>query len=349
MFRRYFSILSFCLLATDATATKESKTLLRRELGSPRKVECTPYQVLGSTAGQEAEISKWMCETRAEDEGSRTPLVYDIAGLDQSYFKNEGIVSGKDSITMERATKSRGAGKVPYTITVQPGSGVTINRGRGRGNRGRRLAATTGVRKVLVVRVTSPDSTPEKTATELANDCFGIGVFADTVQLKSQFNACSGGKYQPGPTANNATAGIKDGVVDVTISINAVGVLALNTVENAARTAATSKYYCHFELFSQQPKHDNSHCLFPIRVDKVGALSQFDHIVFTWTQYSDWQGAAAYAYVNGDVSCFRDTYIWQMGVQVHEFGHNLGLSHSGENVTYDDWTCMMGNVRYILV
>jgi hypothetical protein len=342
MLLRYSTaILSLCFLVADSSSAK----VLR---GRPSKaVECTPYELLGAPEDKnEQEISKWVCESHEEDEPSGTPLVYDIEGLEPSFFKNEGVASGKDSITIKAGKKSRGGGK-PDKIIVEREYGVTVNRGRG--NSGRRLAAKTGASKVLVIRVTTLDSTPERTATELANDCFGIangGAVQDTIQLKSQFDACSGGKFKPGPAANNVTAGIIDGVVDVTINITATGVLSYNTVENAARTAATNK---------------------------VGALTKWNLVMFTWTKLADWQGAAAYAYRNGYISCYRDNRIWMMGVQVHEitrechianlvtalvlfpFAHtfdqsssltdNLGAKHSGENVTYDDWTCLMGNVR----
>lgn len=308
MFLRYSTILSLCLLATDATAKKESQSLLRRNLNSPKKVECTPYEVDGAAEGNDkpAELSKWVCESNEEDEPSGTPLVYDIEGLGQSFFKDQGIKSGQDSITINLAKKSHGHGNKPYTITVLPGSGVAVNPGKGHGNghgsgkgNGRQLAPKTGARKVLVVRVSTPNSAenPERSAADLSNDCFGVGgIFADTVQLVSQFNACSGGKFQPGPAANNATTGIMNGVVDVMINFTATNVLSNNIVENAARNAATVK---------------------------VGALTQWDHVVFTWTQYANWTGAVAYAYVGGSVSCFRDTRVWQMGVQVHELGRKF--------------------------
>jgi hypothetical protein len=287
-------------------------------LNSPVKVECTPYQVDGLPEegnDERADISNWVCETNAEDEQSGTALVYEIEGLEQSYFTDQGIKSGEDSITIDLATKSEGYRNIPYTITVQPGSGVSVNPGQGHSSssNGRRLSPKTGVRKVLVVRVTSPDSTPERTAAELSNDCFGVGgIFPDTVQLVSRFKACSGGKFLPGPAVNNAAAGIIDGVVDVTIDINVINVLSKNIVENAARMAAEAK---------------------------VGALTQWNHVIFTWTQYADWTKAAAYAQVGGSVSCFRDTYIWRMGTQVHELGrkfiiYQVSLRNGGSFVSH---------------
>jgi hypothetical protein len=35
-----------------------------------------------------------------------------------------------------------------------------------------------------------------------------------------------------------------------------------------------------------------------------------------------------------------------MGVQVHEFGHNIGLHHSGYNgASYADHSCLMGEIE----
>jgi Gametolysin peptidase M11 len=229
-----------------------------------------------------------------------TPLIYEIQGLSQKYFERNGIVSGQDSITLSVATILSSD-----TIAVGPGAQVSITPGGG-DERRRRLASKTGTHSVLVVRVSTTNSSenPERSAVQLSSDCFGIGA-TDTVQMVSRFDDCSGGKLKLIPATN--TSKIINGVVDVSITISATGVDS-TTMENAARAAAEAK---------------------------VGSLSQWSLVMFTWTKHANWGGAAAYAYVNGQVSCYRDSYIWKMGIQLHEIGHNLGLLHSGENVTYD--------------
>jgi len=91
----------------------------------------------------------------------------------------------------------------------------------------------------------------------------------------------------------------------------------------------------------------------------------------------DWGVGIAWAYAPGPLSAFRDDYANRMGVQVrmwmnhlvcyihyvicsliyqplpsfivqmHEFGHNIGLHHSGYDTgSYADHSCIMGNPSY---
>jgi hypothetical protein len=192
-----------------------SKPNLRRHLSNANEIEGTP--VLRVSEG--GEEMKWVIESFAEDEPSGTPLVYDVDGLRQSFFTRNGIVSGQDLITVSDATKSTDA------ITVTAGAAVTITPGGSEERRRRRLAAKTGTLSVLVVRVSTPNSTenPERTGVQLASDCFGIGE-PDTVQMVSRFDACSGGKLKLIPATNSSDT-IINGVVDVTIPFNATGVV----------------------------------------------------------------------------------------------------------------------------
>jgi hypothetical protein len=197
-------------------------------------------------------------------------LVYDLEGLNQTYFEKNEVVSGKDSITLAVAAKSKGRGNMPGKITITPGVGVTINRGSGAGNHGkgkgkgsnRNLASKTGTSSVLVVRVSTPDSeeNPERSATQLSSDCFGL-VTPDEVQMVSRYEACSGGLLKLKAASN--TTYIKNGVLDVTINVTVSGKPSYNTIENAARTAT---------------------------VAKVGSLSQWNFVIFTWSRKAAWDG-----------------------------------------------------------
>jgi hypothetical protein len=237
------SLLSFYLLAAVAAVAEKSSLLpllvRRGGGGAPARVECTPYLLLGALInGSEENVDKWVCATSEQDEPSGTPLVYDFAGLDQTYFEKNGIVSGKDSITVAVANKSTGRGNyMSHTITVSSDARVTINRGSGAGNdRGkgkgnnRNLASKTGTSRVLVVRVSTADTAenPERSAAELSSDCFGLGT-PDEVQMVSRFEACSGGLLKLKPAAD--TAVITNGVVDVKINITLTGKASYNTVE----------------------------------------------------------------------------------------------------------------------
>jgi hypothetical protein len=54
-------------------------------------------------------------------------------------------------------------------------------------------------------------------------------------------------------------------------------------------------------------------------------------------------GTAAYAYVGGRRSVYKDNNVAMLLVQMHEIGHNLKMAHSGRNSSpYGDKTCFEG-------
>lgn len=72
-----------------------------------------------------------------------------------------------------------------------------------------------------------------------------------------------------------------------------------------------------------------------------------DHIMYVLSNRINFEGAAAYAYLPGDISVFDEDYAPTYLVQMHEFGHNLGQHHSGLGSDpiydqYNDPTCWMG-------
>jgi hypothetical protein len=74
-------------------------------------------------------------------------------------------------------------------------------------------------------------------------------------------------------------------------------------------------------------------------------LYSFTQIMNVIPDAADWGGAAAWAYLPGQTSAFRSGYSFVMGVQVHEFGHNIGLHHSGNGtLPYADHSCLMGEI-----
>ena len=74
-------------------------------------------------------------------------------------------------------------------------------------------------------------------------------------------------------------------------------------------------------------------------------LYSFTQIMNVIPDAAAWGGAAAWAYLPGQTSAFMSSYSFVMGVQVHEFGHNIGFHHSGfGTAAYADHSDMLGKI-----
>jgi hypothetical protein len=110
----------------------------------------------------------------------------------------------------------------------------------------RRLSAF-GEKKVLVVRANANDISTTATKEELAFDIFGndFNFFEDqnveTVNLRSQYAACSHGKLTFEPFRGESLTGaiVDNGVIDVTVDVDVV-TSDRYTVERALSTAASN-------------------------------------------------------------------------------------------------------------
>ncbi len=138
----------------------------------------------------------------------------------------------------------------------------------------------TGTKSVLVVRVSAPGSAQSSSVVDLANSIFGIG--GKTVNMASQYSACSFGKltFVPASGYSNVT----NGVLDITLSASVDG-LRTPDLENTMN----------------------------IEVQKALGVSSlnnnFDNILFcmpSGTTNVFNQSYASYAYLNGPFSYFSD-------------------------------------------
>jgi Gametolysin peptidase M11. len=173
----------------------------------------------------------------------------------------------------------------------------------------RRLHQTEGIKRPLVVRVTSNDGySPQMTASQMSDRFFGSG----SGSMKSGYLACSGAKLQIAPAEGND---IQNGVIEITVSLSVLGIL-WKTVQN----------FVVSELYN-----------------KGISIATHDNIIMVLPAEVDFEGAAAYSYTTQQISVYKDAYIKYQLVTVHEFGHNLGFHHSGSNSSlYGDNTCLMG-------
>jgi len=176
----------------------------------------------------------------------------------------------------------------------------------------RNMMATTGTFNTLVIRVINSRGVgPDASVTQLRSD-----VFEDDVSLRSQFSRCSHGQLQIQPFSGRTDTGldINNGVVSVKVDYDG-GDHGL--FQNSAIKAAT---------------------------DQLGDLDddKYDLIMFCFPPGTG--GWLAYAFVNSKYSFYNNKWCQYVSAQMHEVGHNLGLSHSGEKGegVYSDKTGFMG-------
>jgi hypothetical protein len=176
-----------------------------------------------------------------------------------------------------------------------------------------------GVKRVLVLRVDGADSRLSLTQSDLSKRIFGIGSGAPAVNIRSQYQACSFGKFRVVPAIGT---GITNGVATVTIG-NVKGKNPFN-LENQAVTAAQNK----------------------LQIGDLEAV--FDHVLICLPPGTLYDGTRAQWYAYGYLNYYRTVYNDKWGgyysVPMHEIGHNLALQHSSEGSPsgYGDQSGMMG-------
>jgi hypothetical protein len=166
----------------------------------------------------------------------------------------------------------------------------------------RHLLSKTGTKSVLVLRISTNDSTPSLTANE-----YHQLIFADDVSLKRQYGAMSFGKLDIVPT--------EYGVLDLFLDTTAEGADSLNLV-NLANKALKDR-------FNIPRVSDASDLLLMIIPPGTG----------------NW---AAYSGVGHPRSVYNDKWGGYTSSLIHEVGHGLGLGHANENgQDYTDFTSYM--------
>lgn len=155
----------------------------------------------------------------------------------------------------------------------------------------RRLAQTTGVSTVLMVRVSTNDAVPAISASTMSERAFG-----STDTIESTFEDCSFGKLKMKKASGN-------GVEEISINANVKGARIFD-LENLMIAALQNK---------------------------VGDLNTFDHIIYCVPKGSHFSPTSsswvAYAYVRGRRSVFNDENCGHLSALTHELGHNLGLRY----------------------
>jgi len=176
----------------------------------------------------------------------------------------------------------------------------------------RDLQVISGTRKVLVVRVTAADYAPTFSREQIGDSVFGSLVGgSDMYNLASQYKACSYGKLLMVPETSKSS--VVKGVVEVSISLFS----AASTLSQMQSEAATKLYA------------------------KGITTSDYQHIMYCTPPPVN--SKVAYSNTNGPVAVFNDKFCLGLSTQMHEVGHNLGMSHSGAGTDpYADKSDYMG-------
>ena len=129
---------------------------------------------------------------------------------------NPYIQSGKTTLL------AQGAGLANHQLTIGSVNALTfgeVDESSGLANRRqrRKLAATSGELSVLVVRVTTADSSLTKQTAEISGDVFGTNGSGDTINLKSVVEDCSNDvlRINPGDGNGSYCVDTADAVFDV--------------------------------------------------------------------------------------------------------------------------------------
>mmetsp|Transcript_102105 Transcript_102105/g.152975 ORF Transcript_102105/g.152975 Transcript_102105/m.152975 type:complete len:595 (-) Transcript_102105:1149-2933(-) len=261
----------------------------------------------------------WHCN---DDHG----ITYALVGLAPEFFTSGKLNTGRSVLSLSKAIKKRN--EFRHEIIVDPGSKVkvepfehqTVENGVGimlRGSQTREgndnSNGLDGERELLMVYVRSLDSSPTYNFATVTDDVFGTR--GDQVNLVSQYKACSKDKLIF-VGAHKPSEGIRNGAVAITIPHNTKDV-SRHTVEN------------YVDAYLE----DNGY----------NWLTEFDHIMYVLPAGTEFFGALAYADGTNKKTVYNDISASSITTQMHEIGHNLGMSHSGQGEqTYGDRSCYMG-------
>jgi len=166
----------------------------------------------------------------------------------------------------------------------------------------RKLQAGTGVKKFILFRVTDGfgEVHPHDAAT-MSDNMFGTN--GDTINLKTQLDACSAGKYTVEPGGKNGYdfTGLESapGVVDITIDISLDS--PRSTVRDAIRLKAREVMRDHFGGESSTLYDENQY---------------MDHALYSLKTCVQDCGWAAYASAPGYYQVYQSNYYAYAGVQL---------------------------------
>ena len=278
-----------------------------------------PFQITttGARTGGEEVTGKFLIMPRPYNHMLNVELtdgtIYELVNVTNDFdYDNEGLVSGVSLIALPANTEFSADG----TADMKGNAPVLIGQGASQ------LSRFEGNKSVLAVRVVASDGATAIDETTLSNSMYGNGV--DTVNMVSQYKACSYGKFNvvKAPNRNGGNATISNGVV--TISLPSISIAQGHGTFRNALTRELNQVF---------------------GVDHPDKLADYGIYCLPVGTYSPdgTDNGIAYAYINNWLSIFNDDWCESVSLQMHELGHNLNLGHSFENgVVYEDQSGIMG-------
>lgn len=134
--------------------------------------------------------------------------------INRPWFSEREVVSGQTFMTVTNAVLVNATNDTPPLLMITNDTDVSFTQ-----TSQKPVGAVGGVRSLLVVRGVSGSGSPQQSTSQLAND-----FFQDSVNMVTQFKACSGEKLTFVPATGYPE--IVDGVMEVKISDNITDVLA---------------------------------------------------------------------------------------------------------------------------
>ena len=196
----------------------------------------------------------------------------------------------------------------------------------GTDSRHRHLAKVTGNKPMLAVKVIDVNGLARyENASVISDDIFGT--YGDPVNLRSQLNDCSMGKL-------NVTAG--DDGRDIIPSDPTSGKVDQNLYD------APGVVVVNINVDITDPEADVRNAVTDAVQEKLGFTlpGPYEQVLYVLEGCYGSCGWAAYAYIDSWLSVYQSEYYKQVGVLVHELGHNFALAHSGMagGGSYEDHT-----------
>ena len=239
--------------------------------------------------------------------------------------------------------RSTSTGRIPATDTPSmevvriDKEDAEMNEEMNSENAGTLLGRSLGRKKVLVARVSSILSSPTVDRATLSDAVFGT--YGDTLNLQSQYRACSYGQLDMQPSTDY-------GPLDVALEmVESLEDFGLDMSDDEAPGVIDLKVWLPMAVI---PLEQAQYAVgVALRAKLGGPLwPRYDHVLVCMPPaVRDWTnpGWIAHAYLFGRVSLYADPWCAFPSAQMHEVGHNLGLGHSGRDANhYGDETGLMG-------